>query len=98
GFHVTGVQTCALPICPRGNLIAAASDDGNVYLWDSTTGQRVATLRGHTSYVTDVAFSGDGTMLASSSEDDTVRVWKVPAGGSLEIGRASGRGRGQGAA
>ncbi len=40
----------------------------------------VLTLTGHTDDVTDVAFSPDNTLLASSSADGTVRVWNVVDG------------------
>ena len=40
----------------------------------------VQTLQGHSSLVSAVAFSGDGTRLASGSYYKTVKVWDAATG------------------
>jgi small GTP-binding protein len=60
---------------PDGRLIASASDDSNVYLWDAASGKALQVLEGHTAPVTCVDFSASGSWLASKSTDNTIRIW-----------------------
>ena len=64
---------------PDGTRLAVASTIG-IWLYDTETYQEVALLTGHTSWVSSVAFSPDGTTLASGSWDNTVRLWDVLTG------------------
>jgi WD40 repeat protein/uncharacterized caspase-like protein len=52
---------------------------GQVTLWDVATGGQIGALKGHGKGVTQVAFSRDGRLLASSSSDHTIRIWDVTA-------------------
>lgn len=56
---------------PIDRLIASASDDRTIRLFDVNTGLEVRVLRG-SGAVTSIGFSPNGTLIASGSQDDTV--------------------------
>ncbi|HKA69804.1 MAG TPA: BTAD domain-containing putative transcriptional regulator [Actinomycetes bacterium] len=57
-------------------------DTGIVDIRDATTGVSVRRFKGHDPDVNDVAFSPDGSMLATTGDDGTLKVWD-PATGEL---------------
>lgn len=62
---------------PNGELIAIGFTDGTIGILNASNGQLLQTLTGHTMRVTAVAFSPDGTSLATGSLDGTIRLWSV---------------------
>ncbi len=65
---------------PDGSLLASASSDKTVRLWDPITGELRNTLEGHLDSVNAVVFSPDGNLVASASDDKTVRLWDPTTG------------------
>jgi WD40 repeat protein len=61
-------------------LLASASDDKTVKIWDTATGILQQTLEGHNSWVILVAFSRGSKLLASASTNGTVKIWDTVAG------------------
>ena len=45
------------------------------YFWKAAQGDEAVTLSGHSDTITDLAFSPDGAILASCSQDRTVKLW-----------------------
>ena len=60
-----------------GDSGGLSSSDGDVSLWSTKTGERIATLRGHKGPIHQIAFSADGTTLASSDENGIVRIQNI---------------------
>lgn len=62
------------------DLFATGGGDEMGYLWSVTSGEKLATLSGHTDSITSIQFSNDGLYLATAGMDGLVRVWKVRSG------------------
>jgi WD40 repeat protein len=65
-----------LAVQPSGSLIASASTDRTIKIWEPG-GTLRHELNGHEDEATGVEFSPDGNLLASHSADSTIRLWDV---------------------
>jgi WD40 repeat protein len=85
----TVVYCPAVAYSPDGKLLATSSRDQTVKIWDAATGSKLRTLPGHKrlegittlhSMDRSVAFSPDGSHLATGSSDGAVTIWDLQTG------------------
>jgi WD40 repeat protein len=82
--HTTG-QVDSMAFSPDGKRLASVSYGwdaqqrtivpGEVRVWDAQTGRELLVFKGHDGGIGSVVSSSDGTRLASSSFDGTVKIW-----------------------
>jgi WD40 repeat protein len=74
---------------PASDLLASVSSDRAV-VWSVVDRQRRITVEQSRLSITEVAFSPDGSMLASVGEDQVIRLWDTERG--VEVRRSEGHG------
>ncbi|KIY61797.1 dynein regulator, partial [Cylindrobasidium torrendii FP15055 ss-10] len=76
--HRDGVNAVAFH--PKYTVLASASDDCTVIIWDWESGEREMTLKAHTKRVSDAQYNSAGTMLVTCSYDLFIKLWNVEDG------------------
>lgn len=81
---------------PTGALVATSSMDGSVLIWDANIGEVLVEFQAHVNNVWEMAFSPDGTLLATAgnstlglsaeySPPNQVAIWDVSSGALLTV-------------
>ena len=80
-FHADAVNAVVLF---KDGRSATAGADGRIAIWTAGKAEPDAVLEGHGAPISGLAVSPDGTLLASASWDQTVRLWPL-AGGAPRV-------------
>lgn len=79
-------HTYNIDISPDGKLLAAASADSLIHVYDIESTKEIKKLKGHRSRARDVAFL-DNNLLFSGSNDQYTYLWDVKQGKEIWNGR-----------
>jgi WD40 repeat protein len=79
-LKANGGSVRLLAFSPGGGLLAGASGDGMVTVWDARDWKELVRLSGHRGPVRSAAFSPDGRTLVTGGADGTVRLWQLATG------------------
>ena len=76
------MRPATLAFSPCGQYLASGSwwagtANVSIRLWEVASGENIATLWGHPTDIECLAFSPDGTILASGSFDGTILLWDL---------------------
>jgi WD40 repeat protein len=83
------VSMNSLDFSPDSTLFAVGCHDGNVTIWETRTGKRIARIHAHPDLVLSMSFSEDNRLLATVGRDQRVCVWKLPGGELVAEKRAN---------
>jgi WD40 repeat protein len=71
--HVDTVN--AVAFSPDGQFLVSGGKEGEVKVWNVSSGELVRTLKAHHGSVNAVALSADGRTLATASDDKSIKLW-----------------------
>jgi WD40 repeat protein len=77
GTPVHSSAITGLALSPDGKILATASWDHSIELWNAIDFSRIRSLKGHLNEVWSIAFSPDGKSLLSGAKDGGVYLWPI---------------------
>ncbi len=76
-FSDTFSNILSVAFSPDGQLLAAGTATGEIWVYQAQRGTPLFTCHGHRDGVWSLAFNPQGSTLISGSDDQTVRVWDL---------------------
>ncbi|KAK6203347.1 WD domain protein [Scheffersomyces amazonensis] len=68
----------SIKISPNGKTFTCCSSDNIIRVYDLVSGQKIASLKGHTKGISDIVYSPiNSDIIASCSDDLTIRLWSI---------------------
>jgi WD40 repeat protein len=83
-FHLEGHTGKITSLSVSGMILASASEDQTVRLWDLSSGTEIKRLSGAKKSLDCVALSPDGTLVAAGGIDESIHLWSLPDGKALK--------------
>lgn len=74
---------------PDGLIFASADRAGNLFVWETTSGRHIHTLRGHRGAITEIAWLNHEDAFVTVGDDGTVRIWDAHQGQQIAFWEAS---------
>ena len=78
-------ETRSLAFLPDSTHLISGSDGGSILLWNVVIGGLVRTVNAHGDWVVSLSASSTKPLVASASEDGTVRVWDTQSWKCLDV-------------
>src|SRR5690606_25653666 len=74
-------------------LLATGDRNGGLFVWEAANAQEYHTLRGHSAAINSVSWRHDGNVLASGSDDNSIRLFEMENGNQIKTWNAHGGAR-----
>ena len=86
--HSESVTSMSIPF-ENPNIIVSGSRDKTIIVWEINKTEELSIvplkrLKGHSHFVSDVKFSSDGQFCISSSWDNSLRLWDIGSGKTIQ--------------
>ena len=78
-------QQFVLAANPMYPILASAAPNGMVRIWDLRKAKAPITIAAHPSFIEAIAFDPRGKILATSGDDNTIKLWQVQNGVLLHV-------------